>query len=425
MEENNFGKKEKESKRIEDRGSKETGKCKMVEDLLPLYTEGMCSEETKGYVEEHLASCDTCKGKLECYQEQVEQMITADQPDEKRTLEEIRPMRKINRKIRKKRFINVLLSVILILLLGATALLSYGQLVPGSGVPSFELLFERVHIQAICKEMCSGSPEVLAKHMDYSLYQNTSLLGTGDTKPYFQSIQEMMEKAFKDNFDRKTMKIIGMETYYVNESMWDEIEQYYVCTDVEIEVDGETLLFTFDKLGNGIYRINCVSESNESQFDDFMKIFNYAKGDSRVFQQWLLGTWASSVYRAALKGEEDSEKKRTELFAGSFAMDSMKQSERTKEYQEALISRLYELRQEGICIMDCYGKAAKFDEEDGREKQQLLFVFERLETGEKITLMQDFFCGPLGYQPAGDGKVLGCQEAEEIQNKIQTVFSGA
>ena len=34
-------------------------------DLLPLYEEGICSEETRQAVEEHLKECHTCRSFLE------------------------------------------------------------------------------------------------------------------------------------------------------------------------------------------------------------------------------------------------------------------------------------------------------------------------------------------------------------------------
>ena len=40
-------------------------KCEIVKDLIPLYCEGLCSDETKAAVEEHVAGCQDCKGLLE------------------------------------------------------------------------------------------------------------------------------------------------------------------------------------------------------------------------------------------------------------------------------------------------------------------------------------------------------------------------
>nr|WP_325184710.1 zf-HC2 domain-containing protein [uncultured Oscillibacter sp.] len=35
--------------------------CKIIQDLLPLYHDGVCSEESRGLVEEHLAGCEICR----------------------------------------------------------------------------------------------------------------------------------------------------------------------------------------------------------------------------------------------------------------------------------------------------------------------------------------------------------------------------
>ncbi|MCM1024215.1 MAG: zf-HC2 domain-containing protein [Prevotella sp.] len=39
--------------------------CKVIEDLLPLYADGICSEDTKTIVEHHIAECAECRKKLE------------------------------------------------------------------------------------------------------------------------------------------------------------------------------------------------------------------------------------------------------------------------------------------------------------------------------------------------------------------------
>lgn len=39
--------------------------CKVVEDLLPLYHDGICSEESRQIVEEHLSQCEHCRKLLD------------------------------------------------------------------------------------------------------------------------------------------------------------------------------------------------------------------------------------------------------------------------------------------------------------------------------------------------------------------------
>ena len=44
--------------------------CDMIKDLLPLYADDVCSEESRKAVEEHINSCPDCKAELELSQTQ-------------------------------------------------------------------------------------------------------------------------------------------------------------------------------------------------------------------------------------------------------------------------------------------------------------------------------------------------------------------
>lgn len=39
--------------------------CDIIADLLPIYLDGATQEETNGFIEEHLASCEMCKKNYE------------------------------------------------------------------------------------------------------------------------------------------------------------------------------------------------------------------------------------------------------------------------------------------------------------------------------------------------------------------------
>ncbi len=42
-------------------------KCNVIKDLLPLYADEVCSEDSKEMVEEHISACEDCKQELEDY----------------------------------------------------------------------------------------------------------------------------------------------------------------------------------------------------------------------------------------------------------------------------------------------------------------------------------------------------------------------
>lgn len=46
--------------------------CEMIQDLLPLYHDGVCSEVSKTVVQEHLKGCDSCTGFLKAMDAEIE-----------------------------------------------------------------------------------------------------------------------------------------------------------------------------------------------------------------------------------------------------------------------------------------------------------------------------------------------------------------
>jgi predicted anti-sigma-YlaC factor YlaD len=42
--------------------------CEIIKDLLPLYLDGVCSDDSRTAVEEHLAVCEHCRAELQAMQ---------------------------------------------------------------------------------------------------------------------------------------------------------------------------------------------------------------------------------------------------------------------------------------------------------------------------------------------------------------------
>jgi len=68
--------------------------CKVIEDLLPLYIDEVCSDESKRLVEEHLEECDACSAKLNAQKA----TITVDKEKIEQNLKAKDPFKKIRRK---------------------------------------------------------------------------------------------------------------------------------------------------------------------------------------------------------------------------------------------------------------------------------------------------------------------------------------
>ena len=87
--------------------------CSIVQDLLPLYAENMLREETKEFVDGHLAQCAACRAELDALKADVKPAPVSAQP-----------LRDLKRQLRRKKLTAVLLAVALALTL-ATAGFAY------------------------------------------------------------------------------------------------------------------------------------------------------------------------------------------------------------------------------------------------------------------------------------------------------------
>ena len=65
-------------------------KCEIIRDLLPVYCDGLASDETRAEVEAHIEGCDDCRESLRLMKEAVPEVPKAD----------IKPMKKIKRSLR-------------------------------------------------------------------------------------------------------------------------------------------------------------------------------------------------------------------------------------------------------------------------------------------------------------------------------------
>jgi|GEM_PF-2430006 len=83
-------------------------KCEVVKDLLALYADDVCSDQTKKDIEEHLKECEVCSKSLEDYKKEINtEVVSAD------NVEKIKPFKKISKKIRIITAITTVLALII------------------------------------------------------------------------------------------------------------------------------------------------------------------------------------------------------------------------------------------------------------------------------------------------------------------------
>lgn len=96
--------------------------CKIIQDLLPLYIDDVCSEESKNAVEEHLEGCADCRALHAAMKEEEhagEQLAEADaEPIPGYEKQKAASLNSVKKKILKKQILAAVVAVILIVAAG-------------------------------------------------------------------------------------------------------------------------------------------------------------------------------------------------------------------------------------------------------------------------------------------------------------------
>ena len=66
--------------------------CEIIKDLLPLYHDGVCSNESRQMVEEHLSECEKCRLELKA----IDNMLTI--PNTKQNLDDAKAVKELSKK---------------------------------------------------------------------------------------------------------------------------------------------------------------------------------------------------------------------------------------------------------------------------------------------------------------------------------------
>lgn len=90
--------------------------CNVIKDLIPIYVDDICSEETKKMVEEHVQNCKGCRDFLQLMKFPVDDVVLEDKNE---VLKAQKPFKKIN----KIHFIKITVAVILAVIITMISML--------------------------------------------------------------------------------------------------------------------------------------------------------------------------------------------------------------------------------------------------------------------------------------------------------------
>jgi predicted anti-sigma-YlaC factor YlaD len=112
--------------------------CFLIRDLLPLYHDNVCSEESRKLIEEHIETCKDCKSELEKYNKEFKGV---NYMNKKANIEEAKPINTIAKKWKRDKKISFLAGTALVSIIGCIfSVISYNS--AGSYVDEDGMLVE-------------------------------------------------------------------------------------------------------------------------------------------------------------------------------------------------------------------------------------------------------------------------------------------
>lgn len=244
-------------------------KCCVVKDILPLYAENLCSEETAEIVREHIENCESCR--------KLSEEVEIEEKAPKKIPDEAKAMKKINKKIKRSKKAVIASVCVLLAVLIPVALLWENMIWQNEKIPSFETLAQNSEVKVLA--------EMIYEEDFNSLIHRITPSGIyGDKQTQTAVIDEKiynLESIYRALIGENKAVDTKCRTYYTFDVYEERTNHKAVVSDVTVEYsDGRVLTFSFFK-ENGIGRFTWGCTSDGSFDEKLIEEFNQVTLDKK------------------------------------------------------------------------------------------------------------------------------------------------
>ena len=385
-------------------------KCEVVRDLLPMYIDDLCSEQTCQEIKEHMQHCQDCKNKLEEMNLPVE---TAIEEEEKKEVS-IEPMKKVKRKLKRKNMTIGIIIMVSALLIGGISFLGYNQM-NRKGI-SFEVVYEFLHFQYVGRRFAKGDLEPLLNNLaipgdnnDFAYYAKNAY--GRDEDAYIKDTKEYIRQEYQKIFAGKELKLKYVESYYMGERSYGKnyfsVSMIFEGEDIEYAItlmrDTGMKFYAEDGFSRSYDSISYVAtdsedeENAEDTSDDSEDVDDTEEISDNLDEPLLQRE--ESLFHALqpcddfnlfLKEEYGKREDKTNLLYLSHA-DMIKEeflnseSKEEDEYLEVVHKRLEKIKEKGYFLKEFDYSLAGYDKEKHMYWYKVAYFFEN-EAGNKCCL---------------------------------------
>ncbi len=220
-------------------------KCDIIRDLIPLCSDGLCSEESMKEIEEHIQTCENCRILYEKIP-LAETTPSDTVPNEEKTF------RKVNKKLRNNRLKIIILAILLILIISVIGYLSFNQITKHSGTKSFETISQSIEVRRIAKYLANGNIEKFIDSVSKTEFSKSPInqdIMSGIKQSDIQKLQNAYDEFTKDN----PIKSVHVTTYYTDYGFELTPIAY---SEILLKTNNDDISFGMMKSADGKYTIS-------------------------------------------------------------------------------------------------------------------------------------------------------------------------
>ncbi len=397
-------------------------KCEMVKDLLALYAEDLCSPVTADALKEHLAGCPDCAAALERYRAGL--AAPADTLAEPQVSKELKPLKKVKRKLRRKKITTIVLVVLLGCILWVIGVLSYGQMT--NKAISFSTIADCIQLQNTTKALVNGDTQALIDVIAFNVDNVYSVKGTTELEnfeAYKAFLKEDMDAVYAQLFEGRdiTVKLVDLELIPFEDGV--EIHGSIVADPVTTSYyfefyEGETLVHSmvFSKIRDNLFYVY-----DEATDESGISFTASVLPSDELIEKIVLRYSVRDRYQDYLNGGELRDSTPLRVIIRNPAADE------DGEFSERLTERLCGLEADGWYLKDTMFALDTYDAQERRWIYKIWFQFENPVTGAQCMMEQRFHHGDTKFYVIAQEPpcMLGADDAvpAEIQERILGLFS--
>lgn len=418
--------------------------CYVIEDLLPSYAEDICSPETRQEVEEHLQECGACRTKLE----QMKQDDGGPGSGTPVGIQDIRPFRKISRKMKRNRAVKVAALLLLLIVCSVFGVLTVGQVFPGLDCPSYDSLMYRFRAKEIARKLVVGDENEIRKALagignDYGskltddernelinnvashLAESRTAFGGADAVIHVDGVSYCVEEY--DSSEEEEPQTFGTKFAYYMVGLTIQCADSKMYMDIgfynrnQYTIHMRTGEFSRDLVTEGMDENSL--EYQVIDIDKYLQYYLFSCFGQRVETRLL---------NARISNQNAETLKENNVFDGAWCTyylteDCMRPGVEQEgvyctEYSQRTAERLYPIvsgcRSNRFQMID-----RRYNEAEEKFDATLYWEITDL-SGKKCMMTKAFYFGPFGYEPADDTETIFADEGfdRDLVQKIEMVF---